>query len=469
MAVYADLVRYRELFANLFRRDFQAKYRGSVLGVAWSLVNPLALMAVYLVVFGLMLETSTKIAHYPLYLLAGIACWIFFGVALQTAARSMVDSSELIRKVRFPRQLVAFSVVATQAVTFAVMLAILVVLVTDLHAGARGDGLALDPACSRSSSRSSPASRSLVACLNVVFRDVEHILAAALLPWFFLTPILWSFADAAGERAVSSEAARRPALGQHRHPADLRRTRPALARPRAHACRHDLPRSSPPPSRSSSDRSSSAASTIGSRSSSDRPRQATTPSRRTGLRVEHDPPVVEPRLVGRRGERRQAGDIRQAFELDPGSTDGQSSGCGKPGIRPGPGRTARSPAADGGRAAVPGDRAGDDGVALRMGGGDALRRSRGGPHPAGQLGARRARRAAARRRRPGRLAAELREPGAVLGDEVEGEAVAAGRDRRAHARLDGEALAGRERGKRPCARRPTRSGCRDRRASGRRA
>ena len=54
MTVYADLVRYRELFANLFRRDFQAKYRGSVLGIVWSLVNPLALMGVYLVVFSLL-------------------------------------------------------------------------------------------------------------------------------------------------------------------------------------------------------------------------------------------------------------------------------------------------------------------------------------------------------------------------------------------------------------------------------
>src|SRR4249920_385662 len=71
MTVYTDLLRYRELFENLFRRDLQAKYRGSVLGILWSLVNPLALMVVYLVVFGL-LWTGTKIPHYPLYLLAGI-------------------------------------------------------------------------------------------------------------------------------------------------------------------------------------------------------------------------------------------------------------------------------------------------------------------------------------------------------------------------------------------------------------
>ena len=125
MAVYVDLIRYRELFANLFRRDFQAKYRGSVLGLVWSLVNPIALMAVYLVVFGL-LWPGSDIPYYPLYLLAGLACWIFFATSLQAGARSLVESAELVKKVRFPRQLVPFSVVATQLVTFAAMLGILI-------------------------------------------------------------------------------------------------------------------------------------------------------------------------------------------------------------------------------------------------------------------------------------------------------------------------------------------------------
>ena len=71
MTVYADLLRYRELFANLFRRDFQAKYKGSVLGIVWSLLNPLVLLGVYLVVFGLLFPQT--IPHYPIYLLAGLA------------------------------------------------------------------------------------------------------------------------------------------------------------------------------------------------------------------------------------------------------------------------------------------------------------------------------------------------------------------------------------------------------------
>jgi ABC-type polysaccharide/polyol phosphate export permease len=193
MTVYVDLLRYRELFANLFRRDFQAKYKGSVLGIVWSLVNPLVLLGVYLLVFGVIF-TGQTITHYPIYLLAGLASWIFFAVSMQSAARSMVDSAELIKKVRFPRQLVAFSMVATQAVTYAVMMAILLVLSVAFVPGARTTfwvavplavvfvgfvaGLAL-----------------LFACLNVLYRDVEHVLAAALLPWFFLTPILWHVAS----------------------------------------------------------------------------------------------------------------------------------------------------------------------------------------------------------------------------------------------------------------------------------
>jgi ABC-type polysaccharide/polyol phosphate export permease len=198
MTVYADLLQYRELFANLFRRDFQAKYKGSFLGVLWSLLNPLVLLAVYLLVFGLIFPSKTP--HYPLYLLAGLACWIFFATSLQSAARSLIDSAELIKKVRFPRQLVALSMVATQAVTFVVMIVVLIALSLAFVPAARAEvwlaiPLALLLACE-------VAGLALVAaCLNVLFRDVEHVLAAALLPWFFVTPILWS-SQTLGDRAL---------------------------------------------------------------------------------------------------------------------------------------------------------------------------------------------------------------------------------------------------------------------------
>jgi len=192
MTVYADLLRYRELFANLFRRDFHAKYKGSLLGVVWSLLNPLVLLGVYLLVFGLLFPQT--IPHYALYLLAGLSCWIFFATSLQTSARSLVDAAELIKKVRFPRQLVAFSTIATQAVTFAVMVAILVVLSLAFIPEARST-VWLAPPLAVVFAGLVAGLGLIVACLNVLYRDVEHLIAAALLPWFFLTPILWRFAQ----------------------------------------------------------------------------------------------------------------------------------------------------------------------------------------------------------------------------------------------------------------------------------
>ena len=115
VAVYADLIRYRELFASLFQRDLRAKYKGSVLGLVWTLALPVTLMLVYLVVFSVMWKSpTTDFDHYWLFLLCGLPPWVFFATSLQSSARSLLENASLIRKVRFPRQLVPLSIVATQ-------------------------------------------------------------------------------------------------------------------------------------------------------------------------------------------------------------------------------------------------------------------------------------------------------------------------------------------------------------------
>ncbi len=196
VSIYADLYRYRELFSNLFRRDLQTRYKGSVLGVAWSLVNPLVLMGIYVLVFSLLWKVA-QVPHYALYLLVGLTVWLFFSSSLTMASRSLVDSAALIKKVRFPRQLVPLSVVATQLVAFAAMLVVLIVA-----------NLIVIPETRETIWLSLPLSVVLiafvggislaVACANVVFRDVEHLITALLLPWFFLTPILYRLEDLPG-------------------------------------------------------------------------------------------------------------------------------------------------------------------------------------------------------------------------------------------------------------------------------
>jgi ABC-type polysaccharide/polyol phosphate export permease len=191
MSVYADLFRYRELFGNLFRRDLQAKYRGSALGVLWTIVNPIMLMGVYLLVFSVVLKARfANVPHYPLFLLSGLAIWTFFAAALQSATRSMLDNANLIRKIRFPRQLVPLSVVGAHLVSFAVMLVLLLVLNAIVLPRVRATELLAIPLALLVVGLVSGFSLA-AASLNVIFRDVEFIVAALLVPLFFLTPIIY--------------------------------------------------------------------------------------------------------------------------------------------------------------------------------------------------------------------------------------------------------------------------------------
>ena len=193
MTVYADLVRYRELFGSLFRRDLRAKYKGSALGLLWSLAHPVLLMLVYLVVFSFLLkiQSADEHPHYWLFLLAGLPVWVFFATSLQSASRSLVENANLIRKVRFPRQLVPLSMVATQLVGFFVMLVIVIALSLAYVPEARDTvWLALPLAVLVVALVAGVALA--IASLNALYRDVEHLVAALLLPWFFLTPVLYS-------------------------------------------------------------------------------------------------------------------------------------------------------------------------------------------------------------------------------------------------------------------------------------
>jgi lipopolysaccharide transport system permease protein len=198
VTVYADLLRYRELFGSLFRRDLRAKYKGSVLGLAWSLAHPIVLMLVYLFVFSVLLSIQTAdYDHYWLFLLAGLPVWVFFSTSLQSASRSMLENANLIRKVRFPRQLLPLSMVATQLVGFAVMVVIVVVLSLGYVPDARDTVWIAVPLAAPILAFVAGLSLA-VASLNALYRDVEHIIAALLLPWFFLTPVLYSLESIPG-------------------------------------------------------------------------------------------------------------------------------------------------------------------------------------------------------------------------------------------------------------------------------
>jgi lipopolysaccharide transport system permease protein len=190
------VLRYRFLFEQMVRRELRQKYKGSALGALWYLVNPLVLMGAYSLVFSVLLRVADK-PNYPLFLLAGLIVWVFFAQALLAAAPSLVQNAPLIRKVRFPRETIPASVAVVQLATFLVMLVVLV----PVELIVRGS---LDPALLLL-----PLVVALLFCfvlglslavsvLHAHYRDIEPILAAGLLPWFFITPIFLRVQDLPG-------------------------------------------------------------------------------------------------------------------------------------------------------------------------------------------------------------------------------------------------------------------------------
>jgi ABC-type polysaccharide/polyol phosphate export permease len=191
MSTYLDVVRYRELLGNLFRRDLQAKYRGSALGVLWTIANPVMLMGVYLLVFGVVWKSPfSNGGHYPLFLLTGLALWTFFAAAVQSSTRSMLDNANLIRKTRFPRQLVPLSVVFAHLVSFVAMVVLLLAINFAALPRVRATEWLALPLCLLFVGVVCGMALA-VASLNVLFRDIEFIVSALLVPLFFLTPILY--------------------------------------------------------------------------------------------------------------------------------------------------------------------------------------------------------------------------------------------------------------------------------------
>ena len=191
------MLRYRFLFEQMVRRELRQKYKGSVLGVLWYLVNPLVLMGAYALVFSVLLRIAGGIPDYPLFLLVGLIVWVFFSQALLAAAPSLVSNGALVRKVRFPREAIPASVATVQLLTFLVMLAV-VAPVALVVRDSLEPSLALLPVIVVLLFAFVLGLSLVVSVLHAHYRDVEPVLSATLLPWFFLTPIFLRVEDMPG-------------------------------------------------------------------------------------------------------------------------------------------------------------------------------------------------------------------------------------------------------------------------------
>lgn len=196
MTTLAEYRASRELMANLTLRELRSKYKRSLLGWAWSLLNPLATMLIFTLVFGYFLRVQpprgspSGIKNFAVFLLCGLLPWNYLTASVGGSIGNLLGNANLVKKTYFPRDLLVGSLVASCLVSFLIELGLLCVVLLIF-------GNAVFPYL--------PVTLALVMCLtlfatglglafsvlNVYFRDVQHLVNIMFQVWFYLNPIVY--------------------------------------------------------------------------------------------------------------------------------------------------------------------------------------------------------------------------------------------------------------------------------------
>ena len=173
----------------LARKDFQVRYKRASLGVAWAVAVPLLQAAVLAIVFSHLVKVPTKVPYAPL-VFAGTVCWSYFSGATATSVSSIVDASGLTDKVWFPRALLPIVPCLANLVGFGVSLVALLFIAPFLGAPVTPWLLVLLPATLLLVAFT-VALGLVLSALDVYFRDVKFLVAAGLLVWIYVTPVVY--------------------------------------------------------------------------------------------------------------------------------------------------------------------------------------------------------------------------------------------------------------------------------------
>jgi ABC-2 type transport system permease protein len=181
----------RELLVALTRKELKVKYKNSVLGFAWSLLNPALNLAVFYLVFSIFLKNG--IPNFALWLLCGILIWNFISVVLPGSTGSVVANAGLVKKVPFPREVLPLASIGSGLVHFFLQSSVLVVAVVALRQGVAWSFLPLVPLAIVAMVLLAAAVGVFLSAVNVQVRDAQHLLELLLLAWFWLTPIVYPY------------------------------------------------------------------------------------------------------------------------------------------------------------------------------------------------------------------------------------------------------------------------------------
>lgn len=196
MQTFTDIVRHRFILENLVAKNLKALYRNMALGFFWSILNPLVMVVVLTIV---QLRFFGASSDYPSLLMVGLIPYNFFAYCLSGSASSIISNASLVKKVKFPRQILPVSVIVTSSVHFAIQ-ALLIVATLILFRPPQpilGAQLLWLPIVLGLNLALVMGLALLVSALNVVYRDVQYIVDSALTVLFWMSPVVYDASNLA--------------------------------------------------------------------------------------------------------------------------------------------------------------------------------------------------------------------------------------------------------------------------------
>ena len=187
--IFKNLYSYRELLKTSVKKEVRGKYKNSFLGVLWSFLNPLLQIAIYAIVFPLILKNNQE--NYVIFLCCGLIPWNFFATSINRSAFSFVENGNIIKKVYFPREIIPISVVTSEAVNFLIASLIIVGFVIFGGLGIT-KYIILYPIILIVQYVLILGISMIISSVCVYLRDLQHFVGVALQLFFYAAPIVYA-------------------------------------------------------------------------------------------------------------------------------------------------------------------------------------------------------------------------------------------------------------------------------------
>ena len=181
----------RELLWNWTHREFRVRYSQAILGVLWTVLQPIALMLIFTVVFSSILRVDTGSIPYPAFVYIGLLSWNFFAGAVSAASSSVGDHMSIVSKVAFPREVLPFSIILVSLFDFLIAASIFVVLLA-YYQILIGTAALFVPVIVLAEMALMTGISLLAASVYVRYRDLRFIVPIVLQMWFFINPIFYA-------------------------------------------------------------------------------------------------------------------------------------------------------------------------------------------------------------------------------------------------------------------------------------